>query len=82
MRMAINQKEVDERQKIMFGCTEDELALAILENPTFKRNGASFLAFSMLSDIQEMISSSGNEQARQAINRVKFIIDEYLEDAK
>jgi hypothetical protein len=56
---------------------------------TFKLSGPAMVAASMLSDAQEMISTEYGEvtdnraeEARQAINRAKFIMFTYMMEDK
>lgn len=41
----------------------------------FRHHGARFMAISLLSDVQELIEYGENEDARQLINRIKFMLD-------
>ena len=61
----------------MFGCTTADLDEAIAQRSPC--NTPKDLAFSMLSDVQEMIEIGRNEAARQTINRVKYILTEHVE---
>jgi hypothetical protein len=76
--------DVEKRQVRMFGCTEQQMREAVEESLTFRFSGAGMMAMSILSDAQEMISteygevdSMRAEDARQAINRAKWIISTY-----
>lgn len=44
-----------------------------------RSHSPSGLCMSLLSDVQEMIARDMKEEARQAINRVKYIIDEHVD---
>jgi hypothetical protein len=66
-------------QRLMYGCSEDELIASWWSARSWHRAGT-MTVISMLSGVQEMIARGLNENARQAINRVKFCIDEYLAD--
>ena len=72
----MTKEDKQERERRMFGCTADELRDAI-ENPPFDQPRA-MLAMSVLSDAQSLIELGNDEGARQAINRGKFIVGEYL----
>jgi hypothetical protein len=68
----------------MFGCTVAQMREAVEQSLTFRFSGAGMMAMSILSDAQEMISteygevdSMRAEDARQAINRAKWIISTY-----
>ena len=81
--------EQEVRQVRMFGCTEQQMREAVEESLTFRFSGAGMMAMSILSDAQEMISteygevdSMRAEDARQAINRAKWIISTYCMDNK
>jgi hypothetical protein len=76
--------DVEKRQVRIFGCTEQQMREAVEESLTFRFSGAGMMAMSILSDAQEMISteygevdSMRAEDARQAINRAKWIISTY-----
>jgi hypothetical protein len=76
--------DTEKRQVRMFGCTEQEMREAVEQSLTFRFSGAGMMAMSILSDAQEMISteygevdSMRAEDARQAINRAKWIISTY-----
>jgi hypothetical protein len=76
--------DVEKRQVRMFGCTEQQMREAVEESLTFRFSGAGMMAMSILSDAQEMISteygevdSMRAEDARQTLNRAKWIISTY-----
>ena len=77
--------EQEKRQVRMFGCTEAQMREAVEESLTFRFSGAGMMAMSILSDAQEMISteygevdSMRAEDARQCLNRAKWILFEYV----
>ena len=81
--------DIEKRQVRMFGCTEQQMREAVEESLTFRFAGPGMMAMSILSDAQEMISteygevdSMRAEDARQAINRAKWIISTYCMDNK
>jgi len=81
--------EQEKRQVRMFGCTEQQMREAVEQSLTFRFSGAGMMAMSILSDAQEMISteygevdSMRAEDARQAINRAKWIISTYCMENK
>ena len=59
-------------QTKMFGCLTDEIDAAVKDS--FSQSGLE-VAISMLSDAQEQILRDRKEQARQTINRAKYLID-------
>jgi hypothetical protein len=60
-----------------YGCLEKDLRASIENSLTFKHSGPGMIAMSMLSDAQEEIERNMNEQARQTINRAKWVIATY-----
>ena len=79
--------ETEKREVRCYGCTEAEMREAVEKSMTFRFSGAGMMAMSILSDSQEMISteygevdSMRAEDARQAINRAKWIISTYCMD--
>lgn len=60
----------------MFGCDPAEM-MAELTQP-LAEYGLTMILTSMLSDAQEMLASGKPDAARNAINRVKFILNEKL----
>ena len=57
-------------QKRMFGCTSEELETIVdAQHPRLS------IALSVLSDAQELIRLGQTEDARQAINRAKYMIN-------
>lgn len=86
MRTAFNGLTTQEiRQVSMYGCTEQQLRDSVEDSITFKLSGPAMVAASMLSDAQEMIcteygdvTDARAEEARQAINRAKFIMFTYI----
>ena len=81
--------EQEKRQVRMYGCTEVQMREAVESSSTFKFSGPAMVVASMMSDAQEMINteygevdSMRAEDARQAINRAKWIMFEYIMDQK
>lgn len=77
------------REVSMYGCTEKQLRNSVENSITFKLSGPAMVAASMLSDAQEMIcteygevTDNRAEEARQAINRAKFIMFTYMMEDK
>jgi hypothetical protein len=69
----------------MYGCNvedlrqfvESSISVAFAREPD-KRDGIAMLLTSMLSDVQELILLEHADDARRTINRVKYILNEYL----
>ena len=77
--------EIEKREVRMYGVTEAGMREAVEKSMTFRFSGAGMMAMSILSE--EMISteygevdSMRAEDARQAINRAKWIISTYCMD--
>lgn len=78
--------DVQRREIRMYGCTEAQMSEAVEQSLTFRFSGPVLYAASILSDAQEMIAhdDSGTfnfmqvEDARQAINRAKWILFNYV----
>jgi hypothetical protein len=77
------------RQVSMYGCTEQQLRESIEDSITFKLSGPLMIAAGMLSDAQEMICTEYGEvtdgranEARQAINRAKWVMFTYAMENK
>jgi hypothetical protein len=79
--------EQEKREVRMYGVTEAQMREAVESSITFRFSGPGMMAASILSDVQEMINteygevdSMRAEDARQAINRAKFILFTYFMD--
>ena len=79
--------EQEKREVRMYGVTEAQMREAVESSITFRLSGPGMMAASILSDVQEMINteygevdSMRAEDARQAINRAKFILFTYFMD--
>ena len=77
--------EQEKREVRMYGVTEAGMREAVESSMTFKLSGPMMVAASILSDAQEMINTEYGEvdfmraeDARQAINRAKWILFEYM----
>lgn len=77
--------EQEKRQVSMYGVTEAGMRESIESSITFKLSGPAMIAASILSDAQEMINTEYGEvdymraeDARQAINRAKWVLFEYM----
>jgi hypothetical protein len=76
--------EQQKREVRMYGCTEAEMREAVEQSITYRFSGPAMMAASLMSDAQEMINteygevdSMRAEDARQALNRAKWILFEY-----
>ena len=82
--------EQQKREVRMYGCTEQQMREAVEESITFRFSGPAMMAASIMSDCQEMLSSDNGgqydmmiaEDVRQALNRAKWILFEYIMDRK
>ena len=75
------------REVSMYGCTEAQMREAVEQSITFRFSGPGMMAMSLLSDAQEQINTEYGEvdymraeDARQTINRAKWIIATYVMD--
>ena len=81
--------EQEKRQVSMYGVTEAGMRESIESSITFKLSGPMMIAASILSDAQEMINTEYGEvdymraeDARQAINRAKWVLFEYMDKSR
>ena len=79
--------EQQKREVRMYGCTEAQMREAVESSITFKLSGPAMVAASMMSDAQEMINTEYGEvdfmraeDARQQLNRAKFVLFTYIMD--
>jgi hypothetical protein len=86
MTTAIYQALTDQekREVRMYGCTEAQMREAVEQSITFRFSGPAMMVASLMSDTQEMINteygeddSMRAEDARQCLNRAKWILFEY-----
>ena len=80
-------RELNESQKRdirMYGCTEAQMREAVEESITFRFSGPAMMAASLMSDAQELsnteygeVDFNRAEDARQCLNRAKWILFEY-----
>jgi len=61
----------------MFGCTVAQMREAVEESLTFRFAGPAMMAMSLMSDAQEEIVRELDEDARQTLNRAKWILSTY-----
>jgi hypothetical protein len=71
----------------MYGCTETQMREAVESSPSFRFSGPAMVVASMMSDAQEMVNteygevdSMRAEDARQQLNRAKFVLFTYIMD--
>ena len=79
--------EQQKREVRMYGCTEAQMREAVESSITFKFTGPAMVVASMMSDAQEMTSTEYGEvdfnraeDARQQLNRAKWVLFTYIMD--
>ena len=79
--------DVEKREVRMYGCTEAQMKEAVEQSLTFRFSGPAMMAASLMSDCQEMINTEYGdidymraEDARQCLNRAKWILFTYVMD--
>ena len=79
----------EKREVRMYGCTEAEMREAVEQSITYRFSGPAMMAASILRDAQEMINTEYSEvdsmraeDARQAINRAKWVLFEYMSEER
>lgn len=77
--------DVQKREVRMYGCTVEQMKEAVEESLTFRFSGPAMMAASLMSDCQEMINTEYGdidymraEDARQCLNRAKWILFTYV----
>jgi hypothetical protein len=77
--------EQEKRQVRMYGVTEAGMRESVESSFTFKFSGPAMMAAGLMSDAQEMINTEYGEvdymraeDARQCLNRAKWILFEYV----
>ena len=82
----ITLNEQEKREIRMYGVTEAGMRQAVESSLTFKHSGPAMMAASIMSDVQEIIDPEYGEldfmraeDARQALNRAKWILFEYCD---
>ena len=71
--------DAEKRQVRMFGCTTEQMREAVEESLSFRFSGPAMYAMSLMSDAQEEIARGLEEDARQTLNRAKWIVSTYLQ---
>jgi hypothetical protein len=81
--------EQEKREVRMYGCTEAQMRDAVEQSITYRFSGPAMMAASLMSDAQEMINTEYGEvdfnraeDARQTLNRAKWILFEYMMERK
>jgi hypothetical protein len=81
--------EQEKREVRMYGVTEAGMRESVESSLTFKLSGPMMIAAGLMSDAQEMINTEYGEvdymraeDARQALNRAKWILFEYMDKAR
>ena len=83
------ERDMQQKREIrMYGCTEAQMREAVEQSITFRFSGPAMMAASLMSDAQEMINTEYGEidfmraeDARQCLNRAKWILFEYCDTA-
>lgn len=80
--------EQEKREVRMYGCTEAQMREAVESGITFKLSGPAMVVASLMSDAQELINTEYSkdgevgymqaEDARQCLNRAKWVMFEYM----
>ena len=81
--------DAEKREVRMYGCTEAQMREAVEQSITYRFSGPAMMAASLMSDAQEMINTEYGEvdfnraeDARQTLNRAKFILFTYVMETK
>ena len=77
--------EQQKREVRMYGCTEAQMREAVEQSITYRFSGPAMMAAGLMSDAQELINTEYGEvdfnraeDARQALNRAKWILFTYV----
>ena len=77
--------EQQKREVRMYGCTEAQMREAVEQSMTYRFSGPAMMAASLMSDAQELINTEYGEvdfnraeDARQTLNRAKWILFTYV----
>ena len=81
--------EQEKREVRMYGCTEAQMREAVEQSITYRFSGPAMMAASLMSDAQEMINTEYGEvdymraeDARQQLNRAKWVLMTYIMKAE
>jgi hypothetical protein len=69
-----------DRERAMYGCLIADFKESLEDSFTFKVSGPAMCAMSLMSDAQEEMAHGMVENARQTINRAKWVLSEYVMD--
>ena len=86
MRTAFEGMTTQEINQVrMYGCTEAQMREAVEQSITYRFSGPAMMAAGLMSDAQELINTEYGEvdfnraeDARQALNRAKWILFTYV----
>ena len=70
---------LEQRQMARYGCDIAEFYQEIKDSITYKFAGAYMVVAGLMSDAQEELARGANEQARQTLNRAKYILMEIMQ---
>ena len=83
----LSTREINEVR--MYGCTEAQMREAVESSITYRFSGPAMMAASLMSDAQELINTEYGEvdfnraeDARQTLNRAKWILFSYVMEQK
>ena len=71
-------KQSLEQEVAMFGCDMEAFRKSLEGSVAFTVTGPGMCAASLMSDAQELIERGAKEDARQTLNRAKWIVFTYL----
>ena len=87
IRNAVGNDMQKKREIRMYGCTEAQMREAVEQSLTYRFSGPAMMAASLMSDAQELINTEYGEvdfnraeDARQTLNRAKWILFTYIMD--
>jgi hypothetical protein len=69
-----------DRERSMYGCSMADFKESLEDSFTFRVSGPAMCAMSLMSDAQEEMAHGMVENARQTLNRAKWILSEYVID--
>jgi len=68
-----------QQQMAMYGCDITEFYKEIKECITYRVSGANMVVAGLMSDAQELMAVEANEEARQTLNRAKFLLTQIMQ---
>jgi len=69
----------ENREWNMYGCSEAALKEMVENSLTFRLSGPVMFVASLMSDAQEEIAHNMKEDARQTLNRAKWVLSSYID---